>query len=64
MILVSTICNWIEQDSNISDMFMAARVDMAAAYPDERAKEQAEKIIKKYSDFETYHMSTQYLLFY
>ena len=45
MILVSTICNWIEQDSNISDMFMAARVDMAAAYPDEKAKEQAEKII-------------------
>lgn len=62
MILVSTICNWIEQDSNISDMFMAARVDLSANYSDEKAKEQAEKIIKKYSDFETYHMSTQYVL--
>lgn len=62
MILVSTICNWLEQDSNIGDMLMATRVDLSANYSDEKAKKQAEKIIRKYSDFETYHMSTQYLL--
>ena len=62
MILVSTICNWLEQDSNIGDILMATRVDLSANYSDEKAKKQAEKIIRKYSDFETYHRSTQYLL--
>lgn len=43
MILVSTICNWLEQDSNIGDMLMATRVDLSANYSDEKEKSRQKK---------------------
>ena len=63
MILISNLCSWANDKRTLLNMFNVTVYDMEASYKSDEIQHEAEKIISKYTSFESCRVYREYVLF-